>query len=305
MLNTMSTGLPFVGVVGLGAMGAPMTRNLLTAAPGTAVSVYGRTPVKLAGLVAAGATAVPTPRDLAEAAEVVLVVLPDLPDLEGLLDGPDGLLAGVHRRTVLVVSSTVSPEGIRTLAGRLDERTGGLLRVVDAPVSGGEDGAVAGTLSIMLGGDPADCAFVQPVLATMGTPVRLGPLGAGQTAKACNQMIVAATMLALGEAAVIAERSGLDLAALFELLGGGYAGSRMLESRKRRLVEKDHSPSGAARFMIKDLGFAAAAAGATSTTTRQLPALRAAFAELVERGHGDQDISVVQAYIAELTDQPV
>jgi 2-hydroxy-3-oxopropionate reductase len=264
------------------------------------VSGYGRTQAKRAGLVAAGATAVPTPRELAEASEMVLVVLPDLPDLEGLLDGPDGLLAGVRRRTVLVVSSTVSPAGVRALAARLDEGTGGLLRVVDAPVSGGEDGAVAGTLSIMVGGDPADCAIAAPVLATMGTPVRLGPLGAGQTAKACNQMIVAATMLALGEAAVIAERSGLDLAALFELLGGGYAGSRMLESRKQRLVEKDHSPSGAARFMLKDLGFAAAAAEETATATRQLPALRAAFAELVERGHGDEDISVVQAYIAAL-----
>jgi 2-hydroxy-3-oxopropionate reductase len=277
-----------------------MTRNLLAATPEAKVSVYGRTLAKLAGLVAAVATAVPTPRALAEASEVVLVVLPDLPQLEELLEGPDGLLAGIAQRTVLVVSSTVSPTGLRTLAERLEARTGGLLRVVDAPVSGGEDGAVAGTLSIMVGGDTEDCAFVQPVLDTMGTPVRLGPLGAGQTAKACNQMIVAATMLALGEAAVIAERSGLDLAVLFELLGGGYAGSRMLESRKRRLVEKDHSPSGVARFMLKDLGFAAAAAEATATTTRQLPALRAAFAELVERGHGDQDISVVQAYIAGL-----
>jgi 3-hydroxyisobutyrate dehydrogenase-like beta-hydroxyacid dehydrogenase len=296
----MSTGLSSVGVIGLGVMGAPMTRNLLAAAPGVPVSVYGRTQAKLVDLVAAGATAVPTPRELAEASEMVLVVLPDLPDLEGLLDGPDGLVAGVRRRTVLVVSSTVSPAGIRALAARLDERTAGLLRVVDAPVSGGEDGAVAGTLSIMVGGDSADCESVRPVLATMGTPVRLGPLGAGQTAKACNQMIVAATMLALGEAAVIAERSGLDLAALFELLGGGYAGSRMLESRKQRLVEKDHSPSGAAKFMLKDLGFAAAAAEETATATRQLPALRAAFAELVERGHGDEDISVVQAYIAGL-----
>ncbi len=297
----MSTGLPSVGVIGLGVMGAPMTRNLLAAAPGVPVSVYGRTPAKLADLVAAGATAVPTPRELAEASEMVLVVLPDLPDLEALLDGSDGLLAGVRRPTVLVVSSTVSPAGIRALAARLDEGTGGLLRVVDAPVSGGEDGAAAGTLSIMVGGDPTDCEFVRPVLATMGIPVRLGPLGAGQTAKACNQMIVAATMLALGEAAVIAERSGLDLAALFELLGGGYAGSRMLESRKQRLVEKDHSPSGAAKFMLKDLRFAAAAAEETATATRQLPALRAAFAELVERGHGDEDISVVQAYIAGLS----
>lgn len=280
-----------------------MTRNLLAAAPGAVVSVYGRTPAKLASLVDAGATAVPSPRALAEAGEVVLVVLPDLPQLEELLDGPDGLLAGVAVPTVLVVSSTVSPDALRALATSLDERTGGLLHVVDAPVSGGADGAIAGTLSIMMGGDVEDCATVEPVLATMGTPVRLGPLGAGQTAKACNQMIVAATILALGEAAVIAERSGLDLRVLFDLLGGGYAGSRLLESRRERLVEKDYSPSGVARFMLKDLRFAAAAADATATTTRQLPALRAAFAELVEHGFGDQDISVVQAYIAGLAEE--
>jgi 2-hydroxy-3-oxopropionate reductase len=301
MLYAMSSeGFPSVGVVGLGVMGAPMTRNLMAAVPEAVVSVYGRTPARLTGFVEAGAVAAPSPRALAEAADVVLVMLPDLPQLEELLDGPDGLLAGVVAPTVLVVSSTVSPSRLRELAERVGERSGGLLHVVDAPVSGGEDGAVAGTLSIMVGGDVDDCARVEPVLATMGTPVRLGPLGAGQTAKACNQMIVASTILALGEAAVIAERSGLDLEVLFDLLGGGYAGSRMLESRKRRLVEKDYRPSGAARFMLKDLEFAAAAADATGTATRQLPALQAAFAELVERGYGDQDVSVVHAYIAGL-----
>jgi 2-hydroxy-3-oxopropionate reductase len=129
--------------------------------------------------------------------------------------------------------------------------------------------------------------------------VHLGPLGSGSVAKACNQMVVAATVLALGEVAVVAERSGLDLAALFDLLGGGYAGSRVLETRKRRFVEHDYSPSGAAKYLLKDLGFAVAAADATGTAVAQLPALRAVFEELVAAGHGDEDIAVVQRFIAD------
>jgi 2-hydroxy-3-oxopropionate reductase len=137
-----------------------------------------------------------------------------------------------------------------------------------------------------------------PLLATMGRPVHLGSVGAGSVAKACNQLIVGATVLALAEAAVLAERSGIDLAQLFDLLGGGYAGSRLLETRKRRFVEHDHSPSGAAKYMAKDLGFAAAVAATTGTRTVQLEAVRSAFEALVAAGYGDQDLAVAQAFIA-------
>lgn len=278
-------------------MGEPMTANLLRSDPNRTVSVWARRPDSLRPLEAAGARGVDSCRRLAEDSEVVLVVLPDLPQLAELLDGDDGLLAGVGAPTVLVVCSTVAPTGLRELAERVGGATDGLLRVVDAPVSGGRDGAEAGTLSIMVGGDDDDVAVALPVLETMGTPVHLGPLGSGQVAKACNQLVVAATIQALGECAVIAERSGLDLAVLMEVLGGGYAGSRILTTRGQRLVEHDHSPSGAARYMVKDLDSALAAADATGTGTRLLPALRASFGELVEAGFGDEDIAVTQAFV--------
>ncbi len=289
-----------MGVVGLGVMGEPMTANLLRADPDRTVSLWARRPESLGPLVAAGARAVESCRVLAERSDVLLVVLPDLPQLEELLDGADGLLAGVRSRTVLVVCSTVAPTGLRELSDRVASATGGLLRVVDAPVSGGQDGAEAGTLSIMVGGDDDDVAVAVGVLGTMGTPVHLGPLGSGQVAKACNQLVVAATIQALGECAVIAERSGLDLAVLVEVLGKGYAGSRILATRGQRLVEHDHAPSGAARYMLKDLDSALAAADATGTGTRLLPALRASFGELVEAGFGDDDIAVTQAFVESL-----
>ena len=227
-------------------------------------------------------------------------MVPDLPDVAAVLDGPDGLLAGITRPMLVVICSTVSPAGIRALAADVRARTGGLAHVVDAPVSGGEEGARAGTLSVMVGGSDDDAAQACVELRPVGTPVHLGPLGAGQIAKACNQMIVAATVLALGEASVIAERAGLDVAALLDLLGGGYAGSRMLEVKKRRFAEHDHSPSGAAKFLVKDLGFATDEAERTGTATPQLDVLRSVFADLTASGLGDQDTSVVQAFIEDL-----
>jgi 2-hydroxy-3-oxopropionate reductase len=173
------------------------------------------------------------------------------------------------------------------------------VRIVDAPVSGGVDGAEAGTLSIMVGGEGRAVAEAMAVLTACGHPVHLGPLGSGQVAKACNQMIVASTILALGEAAVLADRSGIDLAVLFRLLGGGYAGSRILETRGERIVSEDYRPSGAAKYMVKDLDFATAVAEATATRAVLLPAVKAAFEELTAQGYGDNDIAVTRRYISQ------
>jgi 2-hydroxy-3-oxopropionate reductase len=200
---------------------------------------------------------------------------------------------------LLIIASTSSPIEVQDLGQRLAGETDGRVRVIDAPVSGGSEGAHAGTLSIMVGGDVRDVDDAWPVLVACGTPVHLGPLGSGQVAKACNQMIVAATILALGEAAVLADRSGIDLDKLFRLLAGGYAGSRILETRGHRIVMEDYSPSGAARYLVKDLGFAATVAQATGTRTVLLPVLQAAFKELSESGYGDHDIAVTRRYVAE------
>lgn len=281
-----------VGVLGLGNMGLPMAQHLLRERG--ALSVWSRTR-RSGDLEAAGARWAETPRALAADADVILVMLPDLPQLEQALDGPDGILAA-QRPLTLLIGSTSSPTGVRALAERLAPHG---IAVADCPVSGGEDGARAGTLSIMIGGDDATARVASEVLSACGTPEHLGPLGAGEVAKACNQMIVASTILALADAAVLAARSGIDLDRLFTLLGRGYAGSRLLESRKAALIDEDYRPSGPAKYMVKDLGFAHDVAEATGTTPALLDVLRERFDALVAAGLGDQDLSVARRFVEE------
>ena len=285
------------GVIGLGVMGHPMAANILRS--GTAVHITGRSPEKYDDLIKAGAVWHDTAQSLAGEVAVIVLMLPDLPQVEEMLSGPDGILAGGFDDLLLIIASTSSPIEVRELGRRLTRETEGRVRVIDAPVSGGSEGAQAGTLSIMVGGDEGDVDDAWPVLAACGDPVHLGPLGSGQVAKACNQMIVAATVLALGEAAVLADRSGLDLDELFRLLAGGYAGSRILETRGDRIVREDYSPSGAARYLVKDLRFAATVAEVTGTHPVLLPVLKAAFEELTASGYGDYDIAVTRRYVAQ------
>lgn len=285
-----------VGFIGLGVMGGPMALHIARDSNAD-LHVTARRQGSASPVIDAGATWHETARDLAEAVDVVIVMVPDLPDVRSLLDGDDGLLAGADAGLLLVICSTVSPRGVRELDFELRSRTQGGVRVVDAPVSGGEDGAIAGNLVIMLGGDRQDTELTRHLLAPVGTAVHLGPVGSGQVAKACNQMVVAATVTALAEASVIAERAGLNVGAMFELLGGGFAGSRLLEAKKHRFATHDHSPSGPAKFMIKDLGFAADEAEASDTLVPQLDVLRELFTAVTEAGMGDLDTSVMQAFI--------
>ncbi|TFC35264.1 NAD(P)-dependent oxidoreductase [Cryobacterium sp. MDB1-18-2] len=295
-----------VGVIGLGVMGRPMAASLLRSpAASWNVVISDRGRERYSELLDSGASWAESPRRLAEQADIIVDMLPDLPQLEQVLNGPDGIVSGITTPTLLVISSTSSASGIRELADRLATETNGLLHVVDAPVSGGEDGAVAGTLSIMVGGSADDVDLALPVLRAIGTPAHLGPLGAGAIAKFCNQLIVAANILALGEAAVLAERSGLDLGALFDLLENGYAGSRVLDSRKRRIVDADYRPSGVARYMIKDLRYALEEADRTGTDAAQLRLLLDTFTDLTAHGFGDQDIAVTRAYVESKNPPPV
>ena len=285
------------GVIGIGVMGQPMAANILRS--GSAVHITGRNREKYHDLIEAGAVWHNSPRSLANAVNVMLLMLPDLAQVEEVLAGSDGILAGNFSDLLLIIASTSSPIEVQKLGRRLATETEGRVRVIDAPVSGGSEGAQAGTLSIMVGGEDRDVNVAWPVLVACGKPVHLGPLGSGQVAKACNQMIVAATILALGEAAVLADRSGLDLDKLFGVLAGGYAGSRILQTRGDRIVREDYSPSGAARYLVKDLHFAATVAQATGTNAVLLPALKAAFEELTGSGYGDHDIAVTRRYVAQ------
>jgi 2-hydroxy-3-oxopropionate reductase len=294
------TGQEPVGFVGLGVMGRPMARNLLRA--GHPVVVWNRSAGPAAELAAAGATVARTPAELAAAAPVVLTMLPDLPQVEEVLRRDGGLLAGMDRGSVLVVLGTVSPVAVRDLGARLEPAG---VAVVDAPVSGGDVGAEQATLSIMVGGRPEDVTRVRPYLEAMGTTVdHLGPLGAGQLAKACNQIVVAATLTALSEALVLARRGGLDPQRVFAVLGGGLAASRVLEVKGPKLLGGDFRPGGAAAFQHKDLGFALAAAREEGVALPLTALVDQLYGAARWNGFGDDDHSVVVRVIERLAGEP-
>ncbi len=288
-----------VGFIGVGTMGRPMARHILThlRESGGEVVLNSRSTADCGDLLDRGARWAQTPAEVAQACDVVVYMVPTIANIHETLDGPSGLLAGINRPTLVVVSSTCSAADMHSLADVLREGSGGLATLVDAPVSGGAEGAEAGTLSIMIGGEAADAAVAIAALAPAGRGVHLGPLGAGQIAKACNQLVVAAEVAALAEAAVVAERSGIDLAKLFDLLGTGYAASRILEVKGPRFVAHDHSPSGPAKFLIKDLAAFAEAADAVGVQTRITAPLHALYSDLTADGLGDADTAVVQRFL--------
>lgn len=233
-----------VGFVGLGAMGLPMAANLAKA--GFDVLVWARGRIPLDAAVAAGCRAAGRPADVAAGARTVITMLPDLPQVRDVSAGPDGLLAGLDTAApaeamdTLVVMGTVSPVAVRALAQEL--RSIGVT-VVDAPVSGGVTGARDATLSIMAGGTEYAVESVRPYLTAMGSTVRrMGDTGAGSLAKACNQLVVAGTLVALSEAVVLGEHGGLDPAALLEVLAGGLASSEVLAQKRRHLADSDFTP---------------------------------------------------------------
>lgn len=286
-----------IGFISLGAMGAPMAA-LIQRSSRAPIVVHARRKDSAQEVLDLGAHWAPTPRELASRVDVVITMLPDLPELKEVTYGDEGLLAGLGGDLTVVACSTSSPRETRELGDDLTRDSGGRIQLVDAPVSGGVEGAKEGSLSIFLGGPPRAVAQASDALSPCGTPVHLGPLGAGQVAKAANQHIVAATTVALGEALVMAERAGLELATLVPLLGGGYAGSRLLEVKGQRFIDHDHSPASPAKFMIKDLDFALSSAQDTSTQTPVLEAASGVFHSMVEAGMGDLDSSGVQAFLS-------
>lgn len=280
-----------VGVLGLGLMGRPIAVNL--AAAGYDVRATNLLPVEFPAEQAdpPGAGSIRVVEDAAavgRACPVVFSLLPDLPPLEGLLP----LLLGPESQVrTLVVMSTVSPVRVAEFAAQLATRG---VDVVDAPMSGGVAGAEAGTLSLMVGATQDAADRVWPLLHVLGTTVlRLGDVGAGSLAKACNQMVVAGTLVALAEAMVLAERSGLDRGAVLDILAGGLANSEVLRQKRDALSTDDFTPSGPARFLVKDLTFAQEAGASTGTRLPQVEVLRELFVRLVDDGEGDRDSAVV------------
>jgi 2-hydroxy-3-oxopropionate reductase len=276
-------------VIGLGVMGAPMARNLL--AEGLEVTVHSRSPGPVAALGTAGAAVAQTPRAVARACDVVVITVPDTPDLAVVMGGPDGVLAGAHEGLVVVDCGSHDPTAMPGHAAALREVGADFL---DAPLSGGEAGAIAGTLSIMVGGRAETLERARPALQAVGsTIVHMGDVGAGQVAKAANQLVVAAALQALAEAVVLARSSGIDPARLIEALGGGLAASRVLDLAGPRMLAGDYAPGGRARFHLKDLRNARAAADARGVILPTLDLVTDAFERLVEAGRGDLDHAAV------------
>jgi 2-hydroxy-3-oxopropionate reductase len=292
-----------VGFVGLGTMGRPMAEFILDAqlADGGSLTIHDLDRVRNAPMLERGARWADTPQQLGRKSDLVFFMVPEITDIRAVLNGDAGILAGLDHPVTLVVSSTCSPQEVRDLA---DSLAGAVphVGVVDAPVSGGAEGAVSGTLSIMVGGDEDEVLPVIDILRAAGTPLHLGPVGAGQVAKACNQLIVAAEVVALAEASLLAERAGLDVAKLFGLLLGGYASSRVMEVKAHRFATHDHSPSGPAKFMIKDLRAVAEEAEQSGLALVTIEPLRKIFTDLTNAGFGDYDTAVVQRYLEILSE---
>ena len=281
-----------VGFVGLGTMGAAMAENLARA--GFALTVWNRTAGRAPALADLGVTEVGTLPELAAAAEVVVICISDTPDVEGALFGAGsqaGLADGLAAGSLVIDCSTISPSATRGFAERL-RATG--VAMVDAPVSGGSEGALKATLTIMVGGEAADVARAMPVLEAMGkTITHIGPIGSGQATKAVNQVILCGTYLGVAEGLVLAMKAGLDVDAVVRALSGGAARSWVLENRSQRMIDDDYPLGFKIALHLKDLGIALELArenGASMPVT----ALAAQIENgLIAQGHGDDDMSAL------------
>ena len=238
-----------VGFIGLGIMGKPMALNLIKG--GYPLWVYGRRVESMAPLTAAGAHACASPEEAARAADITFIMVSDTQDVEQVILGPNGVLSGAQPGAIVVDMSTISPVATRSLAARLMESG---IEMLDAPVSGGEAGAVNGALSLMVGGKPEVFIRVKPLFEQMGTKiVHIGPNGAGQATKACNQIVASLTIEGVAEAFTFARRNGVDPGRVREALLGGFANSRILEVHGQRMLDHDFRPGFKVRLHQKDL----------------------------------------------------
>ena len=278
-----------IGFVGLGTMGAAMAANLARA--GFTVTAWNRSPGRAPELDDLGVARVETPGAVAAASDVVVVCVSDTPDVEAVLLGPDGVADGANLGTLVIDCSTIAPGGTRAVADRLRERG---VAMVDAPVSGGSEGAKNATLTIFVGGEPADVERARPILGALGTTItHVGRIGSGQAVKAVNQVILAGTYLGVAEGIVLAMKAGLDVEQVVGALGGGAARSWVLENRSGRMLANDYPLGFKVTLHRKDLGIALELAESTGA---QLPvsALAAELEDgLVSDGHGDDDMSAL------------
>jgi len=282
-----------IGFLGLGTMGAAMAANLARA--GFAVTAWNRSPGRAPELDDLGVTRADTPADVARSTDIVVVCVSDTPDVEAVLFGTGGLAEGARPGQLVIDCSTISPSATRDFASRLGEHG---VALVDAPVSGGSEGAQKATLTIFCGGAEEDVERARPILAAMGkTITHVGPSGAGQAVKAVNQVILAGTYLGVAEGIVLAIKAGLDVSQVVEALGGGAAQSWVLANRSERMRVNDYPLGFKVALHRKDLGIAL---GLAREMGADLPVaeLAADFeTELIARGHDADDMSALARVI--------
>jgi 2-hydroxy-3-oxopropionate reductase len=275
-------------------MGKPMASHLLAA--GYPLTVHSRSPGPVEQLAALGAAVANAPAAVADASDVVITMLPDTSDVELVVLGTDGIASAARAGLVVVDMSSIDPEATRRMAATLAERSTAML---DAPVSGGQKGAIEANLSIMVGGPEDVFHRVEPILRRIGTTiVRVGEIGAGQVTKACNQLVVGSYIEAVAEALALADRAGVDPHAVRQALLGGFAASRILEVHGSRMIDGAFEPGFRVRLHAKDARIVRSLAHATGARTPAFDVVAAQLTALVERGAGELDHSALYTLIA-------
>ncbi len=290
-----------VGFVGLGIMGKPMARNLMEA--GYELTVHNRSPEKAEELGEAGATVAASPREVAEKSDVVITMLPDSPQVREVVAGEDGVLEGISEGSLLIDMSTISPVVTEELAEAVKEKGASML---DAPVSGGDVGAIEGTLSIMVGGEEGDFERASPLIDAMGkTVTHVGPIGAGQVTKAANQVVVALTIEAVSEALVLGSAGGVAPEKILDVLGGGLAGNKVMEVKREKFLSHKFDPGFRSELHHKDLGIALAAGREYGVVLPVTAIVDQMLLSMRRKGWGGEDHSALLRVIEDLSQHEI
>jgi 2-hydroxy-3-oxopropionate reductase len=286
-----------LGFIGLGLMGLPMARHLLAAQ--FPVTVFNRSRPSIEALVAEGALAGSSPRQVAEQSDIVITMLPDTPDVEAVVLGRNGIIEGAHEGLLVIDMSTISPLATQRIAGELQQHA---VRMLDAPVSGGDVGAINATLSIMVGGTAEDLERARPILSVLGkTITHCGPSGSGQVVKACNQVVVALIIAAVSEGLVLGSKAGVNPEVILQVLGGGLAQNRVMDLRGPTMILHRFEPGGKAQFHRKDLDIALQLAHAYNASLPLTAIVDQLFTTLVAREQGGFDHSALLTVIETLS----
>jgi 2-hydroxy-3-oxopropionate reductase len=291
-----------VGFIGLGIMGGPMAKNLMQA--GHELVLYNRTREKAEDLAKEGSADVAgSPEEVAEQSDVVITMLPDSPQVREVLVGEDGVLEGLKEGALVVDMSTISPVVTEELAEKVKEKGASML---DAPVSGGDVGAIEGTLSIMVGGSEDDFERAKPLFDVMGkTVTHVGPVGAGQVVKAANQIVVALTIEAVSEALVLGSRGGVSPEKILDVLGGGLAGNKVMEVKREKFLSHKFDPGFRSELHHKDLGIALAAGREYGVALPVTAVVDQMLLSMRQKGWGGEDHSALLRIIEDLSQHEI